>query len=73
MYEDSYSAFLKARNVSERLLRAHSADAGSFAANYHAEKAREELAALAEALGFDLVKREAPPVEAPAVNPAEAA
>lgn len=58
MTEDTYLTFLKARNVSERLLRAHSAETGSFAAGYHMEQAREEFAALADLMGFTLVKRE---------------
>ena len=46
MVDDIYTAFLKARNLSERLLRAHSAEPGSFARKYHLERALDEFGEL---------------------------
>ena len=60
---DYYTCFLHARNVSERLLRASTADDNSFRQKYQFEEAIAQFKMLATDLGYDLVKREAVKVE----------
>lgn len=56
MTNDTYLAFLHARNVSEQMLRSHSADKGSFAKTYHFEEAMKALHELVNDLGYVLIK-----------------
>ena len=57
---DRYVAFLHARNLSERLLRSHTVENGSFAQEYHFGEAMKSLHELANDLGYVLVKCQPP-------------
>jgi hypothetical protein len=58
MTADHYKAYIHTRAAGENLLLAHAASPEEFARGYHENQAKAAFQAAAEALGYELVKRE---------------